>query len=53
VSALSDIRFFMNSVEKAIGLAAAAGFEVERTDNDLGDFYELHLVIPKARRKCQ
>ena len=53
VSALSDIRFFMNSVEKAIGLAAAAGFEVERRDNDLGDFYELHLVIPKARRKCQ
>ncbi len=53
VSALSDIRFFMNSVDKAIGLAAAAGFEVERTDNDLGDFYELHLVIPKARRKCQ
>ncbi len=53
VSALSDIRFFINSVDKAIGLAAAAGFEVERNDSDLGDFYELRLVIPKARRKCQ
>lgn len=52
IGALSDIRFFMNSVDKAIGLAAAAGFEVERNDNDLGDFYELRLVIPKARKKC-
>lgn len=53
VGALSDIRFFINTVDKAVGLAAAAGFEVERTENDLGDYYELRLVIPKARRRCQ
>lgn len=53
VGALSDIKFFINTVDKAIGLATAAGFKVERNDRDLGDFYELHLVIPKARKKCQ
>ncbi|MBR6594424.1 MAG: ParB/RepB/Spo0J family partition protein [Clostridia bacterium] len=51
IGALSDIRFFINSVDKAIGLAAAAGFEVERCDSDLGDYYELRLVIPKVRKR--
>lgn len=51
IGALSDIRFFINSVDKAIGLAAAAGFDVERRDSDLGDFYELRLVIPKVRKR--
>lgn len=52
VGTLSDIRFFINSVDKAVGMANAAGFEVEREEKDLGDFYEVHLIIPKSKRKA-
>lgn len=51
--ALSDIRFIINSVDKAIGLATAAGFDIKRNDSDMGDYYELRLLIPKVRKKCQ
>ncbi len=50
VGTISDMRFFMNTVDKAINLASAAGFAVERSENDVGDFIELKLLIPKNRK---
>jgi len=49
VGTVSDIRFFINSVDKAIGLASAAGFTVEREETDKGDHLEICLKIPKSR----
>ena len=49
VGTVSDIRFFINSVDKAISLASAAGFSVEREENDKGDYVEICLKIPKSR----
>ncbi len=46
---VSDVRFFMNSIDKAIGLAGSAGFPIERKETDCGDFVELRLMIPKVR----
>lgn len=50
VGAISDVRFFMNTVDKAIRLASAAGFAVERSEDDKGDYIELKLLIPKNRK---
>ena len=52
VGAVSDVRFFMNTVDKAINLATAAGFRVEREEADRGDYIELKLTIPKSRKAC-
>jgi len=49
VGTVSDIRFFMNTVNKAINLATAAGYTVEREEQDKGDYLELCLKIPKSR----
>lgn len=49
VGTVSDIRFFINSVDKAISLASAAGFTVERQEKDNGDYVEICLKIPKSR----
>ncbi len=49
VGTVSDIKFFINSVDKAMCLASAAGFNVEREDSDGGDFIEIRLRIPKSR----
>ena len=49
VGTLSDIRFFINTVDKAIGLASAAGVRVEKEQHDKGDYVELCLKIPKGR----
>lgn len=50
VGAISDMRFFMNTVDKAINLASAAGFDVERCESDKGDYIELKLLIPKSKK---
>lgn len=50
VGTISDMRFFMNTVDKAINLASAAGFSVEKSENDKGDYIELKLLIPKNRK---
>ncbi len=50
VGTISDMRFFMNTVEKAISLADAAGYTVTKSENDLGEFIELKLIIPKGRK---
>lgn len=52
VGTVSDIRFFMNSLDKAIGFAAAAGVRVEKEEKDKGDYVELCLKIPKGRMAC-
>lgn len=49
VGSISDMRFFMNTVDKAIRLASAAGYKVERSEDDRGDCIELKLLIPKSR----
>ena len=49
VGTVSDIRFFINTVDKAIGLASAAGVKVEKEQHDKGDYVELCLKIPKGR----
>jgi len=49
VGTVSDIRFFMNTLDKAIGFAAAAGVRVEKEEKDKGDHLELCLKIPKGR----
>ncbi len=46
---ISDVRFFMNSIDKAIFLAGSAGFPIERRETDCGDYLELRLMIPKSR----
>ncbi len=46
---VSDMRFFMNSIDKAIVLAGSAGFPIERKETDCGDYLELRLMIPKSR----
>ena len=51
VGAISDIKFFMNSLDKAVCLACAAGFAIEREETDGGEFMELRLKIPKKRAK--
>lgn len=50
VGTISDMRFFMNTVDKAINIASAAGFSVEKSEDDKGDYIELKLLIPKGRK---
>lgn len=49
IGTFSDVKFFINTVDKAVSLATAAGFQVEREELDNEDFIELRLKIPKAR----
>ena len=49
IGTVSDVKFFINTVDKAVNLAAAAGFQVEREELDDGEFIELRLKIPKSR----
>ncbi len=46
---VSDVRFFMNSIDKAIFLAGSAGYPIERKETDCGDYVELRLMIPKSK----
>lgn len=46
---VSDVRFFMNSIDKAIFLAGSAGFPIERKETDCGEYLELRLMIPKSK----
>lgn len=49
IGTFSDVKFFINTVDKAVNLATAAGFQVEREELDNGEFIELRLKIPKSR----
>ena len=47
IAMISDVRFFLNSVNKAVGIITEAGINVERRETDMGDYIEMILKIPK------
>ncbi len=48
--AINDIGFFFNSVEKVLGLARKAGFEVENERSESEDGYHIHISVKKQNK---
>jgi len=44
---IKDLRLFFNSIDHAVGLIQAAGFKIEKVQNEYDDKIELCIVIGK------
>lgn len=46
---ISDVRFFLNTVDRAVGLLKEAGFGVEKVQSETENGYEIRLSVPKTK----
>ncbi|MDQ7794619.1 MAG: ParB/RepB/Spo0J family partition protein [bacterium] len=46
---IRDIRIFLNSFQQAVDALREAGFEAEMTREDMGDWLEIRVRVPKQR----
>ena len=48
---INDVGFFLNSIENAMRIARKAGFEVEKSDSEKKDCYDIHISVKKQRKQ--
>ncbi len=46
---IRDVRFFLNTVERAVSLLKEAGFDVEKAQSETEHTYEISLSVPKTK----
>ena len=46
---IRDVRFFLNTVDRAVGLLKEAGFGVEKVQSETENGYEIRLSVPKTK----
>ena len=46
---IRDVRFFLNTVDRAVCLLKEAGFEVEKVQSETENGYDIHLMVPKTK----
>ena len=49
ICVIRDVRFFLNTVDKAVGILKEAGFCVEKIQTETDAGYEIRLSVPKAK----
>lgn len=48
-SAVKDIGFLLNSIEKTLGIAKRAGFDVAKEQTEKEDFYDIRIKVKKNK----
>lgn len=46
---IRDVRFFLNTVDRAVKLLKEAGFDVEKAQSETDSGYEIRLSVPKTK----
>jgi len=46
---LKDIRLFLNSIDKAVGLVSQCGINIKSEKVDKGEYIEVCLIVPKTK----
>ena len=49
ICVIRDVRFFLNTVDKAVGILKEAGFCVEKIQTETDAGYEIRLSVPKVK----
>jgi ParB family transcriptional regulator, chromosome partitioning protein len=46
---IRDLRIFLNTLRQAVKIIENAGLKPRVSEEDLGDYYEVRIMLPKAR----